>query len=379
MARRRYVSYPAVSYSKENRSVVFVSGFLSSLVVAAFSFYAYRFVGVYGFIPIIGLLLVDSLAVSSMYVSKSVYFLGIGIGVVAGYFGSGVVKSFFDMLVLVSVYISRAIVFAVSPKDYTAVALLIGLIGVTLYALVYAIYSILSSLFIAAFCSFYKYPDLLFVVGFVVMYPFYAVFVYTMVYSFMIVALTAVVAAFWFARFTTMMLGSLAVFELLLFVFGGSWLLPRLFTSAAGSLGSTILDLYGVGYAPSDLDNTMKNQLYMFMLYSVVAAVSSLVAVYYRYYVAMYMVGMVIAGIGVWSSFVVTPLALMKGDKLTWLVVRKALSSGLFALAMVIIAVMIGYTHAVEIARVCVNDFMVYYTPTAWRLIYDIFSFVLGI
>jgi hypothetical protein len=378
MARRRYVSYPAVSYPKENRSVVFVSGFLSSLVVSAFSFYAYQFVGVYGFIPIIGLLLVNSLAVSSMYVSKSVYFLGF-IGIIAGYFGSGVVKSFFDMLMYAGIYISRAIVFAVSPKDYTSVALLIGLIGVTLYALVYAIYSILSSLFIAAFCSLYKYPDLLLVVGIVVMYPFYVMFVYTMVYSFMIVALTAVVAAFWFSAFTTMMLGSLAVFELLLFVFGGSWLLPRLFTSAASSLGSTILDLYGVGYAPSDLDNTMKNQLYMFMLYSVVAAVSSLVAVYYRYYVAMYMVGMVIAGIGVWSSFVVTPLVLMKGDKLTWLVVRKALSSGLFALAMIIIAVMIGYTHAVEIARVCVNDFMVYYTPTAWRLIYDIFSFVLGI
>ena len=356
----------------ENLSLVFLSGFLAALAMSAFSFYSYRYIGVYSFIGLIGLVLVDVVSVYIMYSNKFVYLLGVGLGIIAGYFGSSVVKWMFDFLTWVGINVSRVIVFAVSPKDYAATALLIGLIGATLYALVYAMHSITTSIFVSGVLSLYRYPDILLFLGIVVMYPFYVIYIYTFVYSFLIIVLTAVVAAFWFAKLATAMMAVVAVVELMLFVFTGSWLLPRLFTNAASVLGSSILDFYGVYYEPAELDRTMRNQMYMFLVYALIAAFSGLVAAYYRYYTALYMITMVVAALGTWGTFVVTPLSLSKTG-LSWRVVRRVIQMGLFAIAMVVTALMIGYTHSVDVVSTCINDFTKYYTSAVWKLIHDIF------
>jgi len=374
MLARMYVKMNVRDFV-ESRSMVFLSGFLVSLFLSGFSFYVYRYSGIYGLVGLVGLFAINFLSVVTMYRDKATYLLGVGIGVVGGYVGSGVIEFLFRFLVDVGVNIARFVVFGVAPRDYNALALLIGLVGVSIYALMFAIYSVLSSIFLSFLLKFYRYPDLVFVFGIVLMYPFYIVFVYSFVFSLLLLVLVAVVAAFFFAKIVTAFLAVVSFVEILLFVFTGSWILPRVFANASTAIGSTIFDLYAMPYEPEELSSEMKNNLYMFLLYSVLSSVVSLAAKYYSY-ASIFMIGMVVAAVGLWSTYVVVQVSVSR--KLSDRMLLRILRYGLMSLSMLIIGVGVGYNHFVQVAGLAIDDFIRYYSPAVWRLIYDIFMWALG-
>ena len=362
----------------ERREVVFLAGFLSTLVASAFTFYAYKFAGAAALVGVVGWVAACVLSSLAMYDNKGAYLVGVGLGLAGGYFGYPFVGKLFDLLAWAGLVAARSVAFATTPRDYTALALMVGLVGAVQYALMFAMYSIVASLFVSGVGALYRYPDLLLLLGMVAMYPFYVIYVYMFAFEFLVIVLVGAVASFWLASFATAALGAFAFVEILLFVAGVGWFLPRVFSEAMGYVGGALLDLYGLPYEPAELDATMRNNMFMFILYSIMAGVSGIISGLYMQYAAMYMVAMFVAALGTWGTFVVVPLSLARRGRISWRIVRRVITSGLAAVAMICVALLVGYTHATLAVSEAGRDFVVWLGPAVRQFIGDVIKWIMG-
>jgi hypothetical protein len=364
MARRYAVT-------REDVGLVFLSGFVVSLFLSAFSFYVLMYSLLGGLLGFVGLFIIN--VVSAMSLRKE-YLLGVGLGVVAGFFGWRFVKMLFDALMYAGIYVGMSIGRAVTPQDYKALALLVALVFVVYYALAFGIHSICTSLYVYGILSLYSYPDLVLGMGLAVFYPFYVSIVYLTVWSFLVLFFAGAVAMFWIYKVGTTLWG-IAVFAEIGLLFAGTMVLPRLLSGAVSSIASSIFDLMGLEYVPEELDVASRRAIYLFMLYSVLAGLGGFATAYYGY-AAVFMVGMAVAGLGVWSTFVNVPLYL-SGGRLSWRIVRRVINSGVFAIALICVGIMVGYGHCVYILRTAVSDFIQFYSGELYEFMYEVFSWLL--
>jgi hypothetical protein len=362
----------------EKREVVFLAGFLPTLVASAFTFYAYGFAGPAALIGVVGWVAACVLSSLTVYDSRGAYLVGVGLGLAGGYFGYPIISKLFGLLAQAGLLAARFVAFATTPRDYAALALMVGLVGAVQYALMFALYSIVVSLFVSSLGVLYRYPDLLLLLGMVAMYPFYVVYVYMFAWFFLVIVLVGAVASFWLASFATAALGALAFVEILLAVAGVGWFLPRVFSEAMGYAGGALLDLYGLPYEPAELDATMRNNMFMFILYSIMASVSGIVSGLYMQYAAMYMVAMFVAALGTWGTFVVVPLSFARRGRVSWRIVRRVITSGLAAVAMICVALLVGYTHASLAVSEAGRDFVVWLGPAVRQFIGDVIKWIMG-
>jgi hypothetical protein len=358
--------------------MVFLSSFLASLIVSAVGFYAAYSFGYAALVTVVSFIVVEALAVLPMYQNKAVYGLGMGLGLLSGLLVKDVVKWMFDGLMYAGVLIGRAVAFTTSPGSYDAAALMMFLVVTTQYALVMAVNTVLMSLFITATIEWWYYPDLLFVVGFAAFYPFYSMWLYMFTWGFLYMVFVGAVYMFWFSSFSTAFLAAVGFIEFVLALLGIGMFGTRIVAQVYASIASAIAEAMGVYVEPGEMDVFSRSSMFYFIIYSFGAGISGLIARLYPYYASMFMVAYTVVALGVWSTFVVTPIATRPHARLTWRTLRRVITNGSAALAMAVVAFMVGYGHASQVIGYAAADFLNYYGPSIREFIGDVIRWILA-
>jgi len=374
----RGVSRPATG--EENKGLVFLAGFFAAWVVSGSGFYVARFGFAFaGLIAVAGFIVVEMLAALSLYRNGAVYAVGVGVGLLGGFLTSDVVKWIFDGLAYyVGSLIGRAIAFTTSPKPYDAAALMMFLVVNVQYALVMLVNAVVMSLFISAVVSWWRYPDLLFGVGLVAFYPFYSLWLYMFTWGFLYLLFCGSVYMFWLSKIATFYLGVFGFVEFLLAFAGIGFVASRFFTELIGSVASGITSMVGVYAESAEIDAFSKSSLLYFVVYSFGAGFSGLVARLYPYYASIFMVSYIVVALGVWSTFVVLPIATRPHARLTWRTLLRVIRNGSTALTFATIAFMVGFSHASTVIGYAAMDFLNYYGPEIRRFVGDVIKWILA-
>jgi hypothetical protein len=367
----------AAGAAEENRGLVFLAGFFAAWVVSGSSFYAANSFGFAGLIGVAGFVAVEMLSALSLYRNRDVYAVGAGLGLLGGFLTSAVVRWLFDGLALAGSLIGRAVAFVSSPRGYDAAALMMFLVVNVQYALVLMVSTAVMSLFISAAASWWRYPDLLLGVGLVAFYPFYSMWLYMFTWGLLYLLLCGSVYMFWLSRVTTFYLGVFGFVEFLLALAGVGFVASRFFTDLIGYVASGIGSMAGVYAESAEIDAFSKSSLFYFTVYSLGAGFSGLVARLYPYYASMFMVAYTVVALGVWSTFVVLPVATRPHARLTWRTLSRIVRNGSTALAFATVAFMVGYSHAPAVIGAAARDFLSYYGPEIRRFIGDVIRWIL--
>jgi len=377
MSRVPRVTKPVVS-SEENKGLVFLAGFFAAWVVSGSSFYAARDFGFAALIGVAGFIVVEMLTALSLYRNRAVYAVGVGLGLLGGFLTSDVVKWFFDGLAFVGSLIGRAVALTTSPSGYDAAALMMFLVVNVQYALIMLINTVVMSLFISAITSWWRYPDLLFGVGLVAFYPFLTTWLYMFTWGLLYLLFSGSVYMFWLSGITTFYLGVFGFVEFLLAFAGIGFVASRFFTDLIGYVASGIASQVGVYAESVEIDAFSKSSLFYFIIYSFGAGFSGLVARLYPYYASMFMVAYIVVALGVWSTFVVLPIATRPHARLTWRTLSRIIRNGSTALTLATIAFMVGYSHASAVIGYAASDFLNYYGPSIRAFIGDVIKWILA-
>jgi hypothetical protein len=383
MARRRAgraVSAAAAAGPAENKAMVFVSGFIASLIVSGAGFYAAGYAAWAALLVVVGFIVVEALAVAPMYQNKAVYAAGAGLGLLGGFFTRDVVKWLFDGLACAGILMGRAVALATSPKPYDAAALMMFLAANTQYALMLAVNTVLMSLFISMLLAWWMYPDLVYALSVAVLYPFYTMWIYMFTWGLLYLTLSGSVYVFWLSQLATFYLGVLGFIEVALFLFTGTAVIPRLFVEAVSGVTSTISSYFGLYASAADLDVFSRSAVMYFILYGFGAGVSGVVAQYYPYYASVFMAAYMVFALGIWSAFGVAPIAtqILPTGKLSWMPMSRAIRSGSLALAFTCVALIVGFCHASLSVGAAAVDFLNYYGSEIRRFIGDVVRWILA-
>jgi hypothetical protein len=383
MARRRAgraISAAAAAGPVENKAMVFVSGFIASLIVSGAGFYAAGYAAWAALLVVVGFIVVEALAVAPMYQNKAVYVAGAGLGLLGGFFTRDVVKWLFDGLAYAGILMGRALALATSPKPYDAAALMMFLAANTQYALMLAVNTVLMSLFISMLLAWWMYPDLVYALSVVALYPFYTMWIYMFTWGLLYLTLSGSVYVFWLSQLATFYLGVLGFIEVALFLFTGTTVIPRLFVEAVSGVTSTISSYFGLYASAADLDVFSRSAVMYFILYGFGAGVSGVVAQYYPYYASVFMAAYMVFALGIWSTFGVAPIAtqILPTGKLSWMPVSRAIRSGSLALAFTCVALIVGFCHASLSVEAAAVDFLNYYGSEIRRFIGDVIRWILA-
>jgi len=379
MARRRAARYVDVEAGPvEDKARVFLSGFIASLVIGGAGFYAAVGAPWAALLVVVGFIVVEAVAVLPMYRNKAVYAMGVGLGLLGGFLTRDVVKWLFDGLAYAGVVMGRAVAF-ISPKPYDAAALMMFLVVNTQYALMLAVSTILMSLFISMLLAWWMYPDIVFALSVIALYPFYTMWMYMFTWGLLYLLLSGSVYVFWLSQLATFYLGVLGFVEVALLFLTGATVIPRLFVEAVSSAASTISSAFGLYVSAADLDAFSRSALMYFIVYGFGAGVSGLVAQYYQYYASVFMAAYMVFALGIWSTFGVAPIAtqILPAGKLSWMPMSRAIRSGSLALALVCVALLIGFSHSSAVA-VAGWDFIGYYGAEIRRFIGDVIKWILA-
>jgi hypothetical protein len=381
MARGRggYVAgYAVAQAAVESKALVFLSGFTASLFVGGAGFYAANYAPLAALLVVVGFIVVETLTVAPMYQNRAVYAAGAGLGLIGGFFTRDVIKWLFDGLAYAGSLIGRAVAFTTSPKPYDAAALMMFLVVNVQYALIMLVNTVVMSLFISAVVSWWRYPDLLFGVGLVALYPFYAMWIYMFTWGVLYLAFSGSVYMFWLSEITTFYLGVFGFVEFLLAFAGIGFVASRFFTDLIGYVASGIGSMVGVYAESAEIDAFSKSSLFYFIIYSFGAGLSGLVARLYPYYASLFMVAYIVVALGVWSTFVVLPIATRPHARLTWRTLSRIIRNGSTALTLATVAFMVGYSHASTVIGYAAADFLNYYGPSIRAFIGDVIRWILA-
>jgi len=362
----------------ENKAMVFLSAFLASLIFSAVGFYAAYAAPWSALAIIMSFIVVEAVAVLPMYQNKAVYGLGMGIGLLSGFLVKDIVKLMFDGLMYAGVLIGRAAAFTTSPSSYDAAALMMFLVVTTQYAIVMAVNTILMSLFITAAIEWWYYPDLLFVVGIATMYPFYGMWLYMFTWGLLYLVFSGAVYMFWLSNFSTAFLGAVGFIEFMLALLGLSMIGTKLVSQVYASIADAIASMAGMYVEAGEMEAFSRSSMFYFIIYSFGAGIVGLIARLYPYYASIFMVAYTIVALGVWSTFVVTPVVTRPHAKLTWRTLRRIITNGATAIAMTVVAFMIGYGHASQIIGYAAMDFLNYYGESIREFIGDVIRWILA-
>jgi hypothetical protein len=381
VARRRAVvyQYTVAQGPAENKAMVFLSGFLASLVVSGAGFYAATYAPVAALIVIVGFIVVEMLTVLPMYQNKAVYAAGVGLGLLGGFLTRDVIKLVFDGLAYAGMLMGRAVAFTTSPKPYEAAALMMFLVVTTQYALIMAVNTILTSLFISMLLAWWLYPDLVYALSVAALYPFYSMWLYMFTWGLLYLMFSGAVYMFWLTQFTTAFLGVVGFIEFVLALLGIGFIGTRLVAEAFSSVASVIADAFGLYIEAGELDRFSRSTVLFFIIYSFGAGISGIVAHWYPYYASMFMAAYIVFALGIWSTFGVAPIAtqIVPTGKLSWMPVSRAIRSGSIALTLTCVALIIGYGHGPSSIVSAAMDFLNYYGPEARRFIGDVIRWIL--
>jgi len=376
---RKGVAKPVVlATSEENNGLVFLGNFFAAWVVSGSSFYAARSFGFAALIGVVGFVVVEMLTALSLYRNRAAALIGVGVGLLGGFLTSDVVKWFFDGLAFVGSLIGRAVAFTVSPSGYDAAALMMFLVVNVQYALVMMVNVVVMSLFISAIVSWWRYPDLLFVVGLVAFYPFYTMWLYLFTWGFLYLLFCGSVYMFWLSKISTYLIGVFGFVEFLLAFAGIGFVASRFFTDLIGYVASGIGSMVGVYAESADIDAFSRSSLFYFIIYSFGAGFSGLVARLYPYYASIFMVAYIVVALGVWSTFVVLPIATRPHARLTWRTLSRIIRNGSTAITFAAIAFMVGYSHASAVIGYAASDFLNYYGSSIREFIGDVVKWILA-
>jgi hypothetical protein len=383
MARRRaryLAAYAVPQAPTESRSMVFISGFIASLVVSGVGFYAATYASVAALLVIVGFVVVEMLTVLPMYQNRAVYVAGAGLGLVGGFLTRDVIKLVFDGLAYAGVLIGRAVAFTTSPKPYDAAALMMFLVVTTQYALMMAVNTVLMALFISMLFSWWLYPDLVFTLSVFAMYPFYTMWLYMFTWGLLYLLLSGAVYMFWLSSFATAFLGAIGFIEFLLALAGIGFIGTRFVAEAFSSVVSTISGMFGVYAEAGELDRFSRSTMLYFILYSFGAGLSGVIAHGYPYYASMFMAAYTVFALGIWSTFGVMPIAtqIVPTGKLAWLPISRAIRSGSLAITFVCVALIIGYGHGSASIVAAAVDFINFYGPSIREFIGDVVRWILA-
>jgi len=386
VARRRggkyagYVSYAAAQGPVESKAMVFLSGFITSLVVGGAGFYAGAAAPWAALLVVVGFIVVEVIAVLPMYQNKAVYAVGVGLGLLGGFLTRDVIKWLFDGLAYAGVVMGRSVAFTTSPKSYDAAALMMFLAVNTQYALMLAVNTILMSLFISMLLAWWMYPDLVYALSVIALYPFYTMWIYMFTWGLLYLLLSGSVYVFWLSQLATFYLGLLGFIEVALFLFTGATVIPRLFVEAVSGVASAISSAFGLYVSAADLDAFSRSALMYFIVYGFGAGVSGIVAQYYPYYASVFMAAYMVFALGIWSTFGVTPIAtqILPAGKLSWMPMSRAIRSGSLALALTCVALLIGFSHSSTAIAAAGWDFLGYYGAEIRRFIGDVIKWILA-
>jgi hypothetical protein len=362
----------------ESGAVAFLSGFIASLAVSGAGFYAAAYAPWAALLVVVGFIVVEALAVAPMYQNRAVYVAGVGLGLLGGFLTRDVIKWLFDGLAYAGIAMGRAVAFATSPRPYDAAALMLFLVASAQYALVLAVSAALMSLFISAAAFWWRYPDLLLGVGLAAFYPFYSMWLYMFAWGLLYLLFSGSVYMFWLSRAATFYLGVFGFVELLLAFAGVGFVASRFFTDLIGSVASGIASMVGVYAEPAEVDAFSRSSLFYFVVYSFGAGFSGLVARLYPYYASVFMVSYIVVALGVWSTFVVLPIATRPHARLTWRTLSRVIRNGSTALAFATVAFMVGYSQASAVIGCAAVDFVNYYGPEIRRFIGDVVRWILA-
>jgi hypothetical protein len=376
MASRRAGGHTAAAPA-ESEAVVFLSGFFVASLVSGAGFYASNYAPWASLLVVVGFIVVEAVAVAQMYRSRAVYFIGLGLGLIGGFLARDVIKWLFDGLAYAGIAVGRAVAFATSPKPYDAAALMMFLVVNVHYALVMLVNTVVMSLFISAAASWWRYPDLLFGVGLVVFYPFYSAWIYMFTWGLLYLLFSGSVYMFWLSEVTTFYLGVFGFAEFLL-AFAGGFAASRFFTELISSAASVIASMAGVYAESAEIDAFSRSSLLYFIIYSFGAGFSGLVARLYPYYASVFMVAYIVVALGVWSTFVVLPIATRPHARLTWRTLSRVIRNGSTALTFATVAFMVGYSHAPAVIGHTALDFISYYGAEIRRFIGDVVRWILA-
>ena len=382
MARRRTAAYAYVAAQgpTENKAMVFLSGFLASLVVGAAGFYAAYSAPWSALLVIIGFIVVEAIAVVPMYQNKAIYAMGIGLGLFSGLLVKDVVKWVFDGLAYAGVAIGRAVALTTSPSSYDAAALMMFLVVTTQYALIMAVNTILMSLFISMLLAWWMYPDLVFILSVIAMYPFYSMWLYMFTWGLLYLMFSGSVYMFWLSNFATAFLGTIGFIEFVLALLGIGMIGTRFVSEAFSSVAGVIANMFGLYVEAGDLDRFSRSSMFYFIIYSFGAGLSGIIAHEYPYYAAMFMAAYMVFALGIWSTFGVTPIAtqIVPTGKLSWMPMSRAIRSGSLAITFACVALIIGYGHGSTAIVSAAMDFLNYYGPSIREFIEDVIRWLLA-
>jgi len=385
MARRRagrYIAgYAAAQGPTENKAMVFLSGFLASLIVGGAGFYAATYAPVAALLVVVGFVIVEMLAVLPMYQSRAgaVYAAGVGLGLLGGFLTRDVIKWLFDGLAYAGILIGRSIAFTTSPKPYDAAALMMFIVVSTQYALMMAVNTVLMSLFISMLLAWWLYPDLVYALSVIALYPFYTMWLYMFTWGLLYLLFSGSVYMFWLSSFSTAFLGAIGFIEFVLALLGIGFVGTRFVAEAFSSVASGIGSMFGMYIEAGELDRFSRSTMFYFILYSFGAGLSGVIAHEYPYYASVFMAAYMVFALGVWSTFGVTPIAtqIVPTGKLSWMPMSRAIRSGSLALAFTCVALIIGYGHGSQAIVSAAMDFLNYYGPSIREFIGDVIRWIL--
>jgi len=377
MSRARVANVVSVT-GEENKGLVFLAGFFAAWVVSGSSFYAANSFGFAAIIGVVGFVVVEMLTALSLYRNRAVYAVGVGLGLLGGFLTGDVIKLLFDGLAYAGIAMGRAVAFATSPKPYDAAALMLFLVVNVQYALIMLVSTVVMALFISAIASWWRYPDLLFGVGLAAFYPFYSMWLYMFTWGLLYLLFSGSVYMFWLSEIATFYLGAFGFVEFLLAFAGVGFVASRFFTNLIGYVASGIGSMVGVYAESAEIDAFSKSSLFYFIFYSFGAGFSGLVARLYPYYASMFMVVYIVVALGVWSTFVVLPIAARPHARLTWRTLSRIIRNGSTALTLATIAFMVGYSHASTVIGYAASDFLNYYGPSIRQFIGDVIRWILA-
>jgi hypothetical protein len=364
--------------SEESKGLVFLAGFFAAWVVSGSSFYVANSFGFAAIIGVVGFVVVEMSAALSLYRNRAVYAVGVGLGLLGGFLTSDVVKWLFDGLAFAGYLIGRAVAFATSPKPYDAAALMMFLVVNVQYALIMLVNTVVMSLLISAVVSWWRYPDLVLVVGLAAFYPFYSVWLYMFTWGLLYLLFSGSVYMFWLSEITTFYLGVFGFVEFLLAFAGIGFVASRFFTELIGSVASGIGSMVGVYAESAEIDVFGRSSLFYFIVYGFGAGFSGMVARLYPYYASVFMVAYIVVALGVWSTLVVLPIAARPHARLTWRTLSRIIRNGSTALTLATVAFMVGYSHASAVIGYAASDFLNYYGPEIRRFIGDVIRWILA-
>ena len=362
----------------ESSAMVFLSGFIASLIVGGAGFYAATYAPLAAIIVVVGFIVVEMLSALSLYRNRGVYAAGVGLGLLGGFLTRDVVKWIFDGLAYAGILMGRAVAFTTSPKPYDAAALMMFLVVNVQYALVMLVNTVLMSLFISAIASWWRYPDLLFGVGLLAFYPFYSMWLYMFAWGLLYLMFCGSVYMFWISSFATAFLGVVGLIEFVLALLGIGMIGTRFVSQVYASVAGAIADMAGIYVEAAEIDVFSRSSLFYFIIYSFGAGLSGLIARLYPYYASMFMIAYIVVVLGVWSTFVVLPIATRPHARLTWRTLSRVIRNGSAALTFASIAFMIGYSHASAAIGYAAIDFLNYYGPSIREFIGDVIRWILA-